>query len=368
MTPSPNNNAVIQIQHVDYFFGSGEAKTQTLFDVVLDVRPGEVVFLSGPSGSGKTTLLTLIGTLRTVQSGSLKVLGTEFLGLTQPAATEIRKKIGFIFQAHNLFDSLTAFQNVRMATDLIGMSRTEAKPKIEQLLTRLGLANRIHYKPRRLSGGQKQRVAVARGLIHNPQILLADEPTAALDESSGREVVTLFRELADRNGCTIIIVTHDNRILDVADRIINMVGGRIKNDSNLQQIEKICEFFRRTGFFNDLTPRTLTDLANHIQIRQYASAEKIVSQGDEGLEFFMIAQGRVKIVKTQDGESIQLRELVADDFFGEVSLLNRQRRNASAIATEPTTCYVLNQDAFRQVVETSDSFAAELRKAALERS
>ena len=223
-------------------------------------------------------------------------------------------------------------------------------------------------KPRRLSGGQKQRVAVARGLIHNPQILLADEPTAALDESSGREVVTIFRELADRNGCTIIIVTHDNRILDVADRIINMVGGRIISDSNLQQIEQICEFLRLTNFFRDLTPRTLTNLASHIETRNYLVGDKIVSQGDEGHEFYMIAQGRVEIVKSQDGQLVKLRELVPKEFFGEVSLLKSQRRNASAIATQPTTCYVLNQETFRQVVAASDSFAAELRKAALARS
>ena len=133
--------------------------------------------------------------------------------------------------------------------------------RIEEMLTRLGLGERIHYKPKSLSGGQKQRVAVARGLIHNPRIVLADEPTAALDEKSGREAVTMFREMADKQGCTVLIVTHDNRILDVADRIINMVAGRIKNDSNVHVTGQICEYLKDTEFFRDLTPRTLADVA-----------------------------------------------------------------------------------------------------------
>ncbi len=361
------SETVIKVDGLNYFFGSGEAKTQTLFDNSLEIKRGEVVFLNGPSGSGKTTLLTLVGTLRTIQSGSLKVLGQELNGISPYNTTALRKKIGFIFQAHNLFGALTAFQNVRMATELIHMRRDESKQKIEALLTRLGLGERIHYKPRSLSGGQKQRVAIARGLAHNPQILLADEPTAALDEKSGREVVSLFRELADRQGCAIILVTHDNRILDVADRIINMVGGRIRINSDLRQTESICQFLRQNKIFNDLTPRTLTELASNVEIRDYAIGEKIVSQGDEGQEFFMIAKGRVDVTKVQDGKSETLTQLVPGDHFGEVSLLKEQRRNATIIASEPTTCYVLDKETFRTVVESSDSFAAELRKAVFER-
>ena len=367
-TTDSNKESVIKVSGLNHFFGYGDAKTQALFDNTLNINRGEIVIMTGPSGSGKTTLLTLIGTLRTVQSGSLNILGQELNGMSQYGLTQIRKKIGFIFQAHNLFGSLTAFQNVRMATELVGMQGGEVKPKIENMLTRLGLGERIHYKPKSLSGGQKQRVAIARGLIHNPRIVLADEPTAALDEESGREAVTLFREMADREGCTVLIVTHDNRILDVADRIINMVAGSIKNDSDVRQTEEICEFLRKTQFFADLTPRTLAELANNIEIREYAVGDRIVTQGDEGREFFMITAGRVDIAKSDSGKQNVVNRLEAGSYFGEVALIKNQPRNASVIATEPTTCYVLTREEFRSVVDSSDSFESELRKALFERN
>ena len=367
-TNEPTETPVIQVNGLNHFFGSGDAKTQALFDNQLNIRSGEIVIMTGPSGSGKTTLLTLIGTLRTVQDGSLKILGEELNGISQSSLTEVRKKIGFIFQAHNLFGSLTAFQNVRMATELAEMQDAEVKPRIEQMLTRLGLGQRIHYKPKSLSGGQKQRVAIARGLIHNPRIVLADEPTAALDEESGREAVTLLRELADREGCTVLIVTHDNRILDVADRIINMVAGTIKNDSDLRQTEKICDFLRKTNFFEDLTPRTLAEVANNIEIRTYSTGDPIVVQGDEGREFFMITEGSVKITRTKGDVQETVTELGAGNYFGEVALIEDKPRNASVTAIEETTCYVLDRDEFQQVIDASDSFESELRKVLFERN
>lgn len=371
MIRQASNNAIeipIRVNGLNHYFGSGDARTQALFDNTLDIRRGEIVIMTGPSGSGKTTLLTLIGTLRTVQDGSLNILGEELNGMSQAGLTQIRKKIGFIFQAHNLFGSLTAFQNVRMSTELAGMSGSEVRPKIEQMLTRLGLGERVHYKPKSLSGGQKQRVAIARGLIHNPRIVLADEPTAALDEESGREAVTLLREMADREGCTVLIVTHDNRILDVADRIINMVAGRIKNDSDIRQTERVCEFLRKTEFFADLTPRTLAELANNIEVRQYSAGESIVTQGEEGHEFFMVTEGRVAVTKTENGALKPVTQLNAGSYFGEVALIKDQPRNANVTAIEPTTCYVLERHEFRSVVDSSDSFESELRKALFERN
>ncbi len=368
MIRNTNEDAVIRVHGLNHFFGSGDAKTQALFDNTLKIRRGEIVIMTGPSGSGKTTLLTLIGTLRTVQDGSLNILGEELNGMSQYGLTQVRKKIGFIFQAHNLFGSLTAFQNVRMATELVGMQGSEVKPKIEQMLTRLGLDERIYYKPKSLSGGQKQRVAIARGLIHNPRIVLADEPTAALDEESGREAVTLFREMADREGCTVLIVTHDNRILDVADRIINMVAGRIKNDSDVRQTEQICEFLRKTEFFTDLTPRTLAELANNIEIREYSGGDRIVTQGDEGREFFMITDGRVDITRLEAEREQPVTQLGTGAYFGEVALIKDQPRNANVTAIEDTTCYVLDREEFRNVVDSSDSFESELRKALFERN
>ena len=368
MIRKANQQPVIEVAGLNHFFGSGDARTQALFENDLKINRGEIVIMTGPSGSGKTTLLTLIGTLRTVQDGSLKILGEELNGMSQAGLTQIRKNIGFIFQAHNLFGSLTAFQNVSMATELVGLTKSQVKPKIEGMLTRLGLGHRIHYKPKSLSGGQKQRVAIARGLIHNPRIVLADEPTAALDEESGREAVTLFREMADQQGCTVLIVTHDNRILDVADRIINMVAGRIKNDSDVRQTEKICEFLRKTEFFADLTPRTLAELANNIEIRDYAKGDQIVTQGEEGHEFFMITEGQVQISKEDAGQQEIVNQLDAGSYFGEVALIKDQPRNASVTAATDTTCYVLDRSEFRAVVDSSDSFESELRKAMFERN
>ncbi len=371
---SKNNSAIasdsdsfIDVQGLNYFFGSGDAKTQALFENNLKIGSGEIVIMTGPSGSGKTTLLTLIGTLRTVQDGSLKLLGEELRGMSTQNINEVRKKIGFIFQAHNLFGSLTAFQNVKMATELVGMEGPKVKPRIEEMLTRLGLGERIHYKPKSLSGGQKQRVAVARGLIHNPRIVLADEPTAALDEKSGREAVTMFREMADKQGCTVLIVTHDNRILDVADRIINMVAGRIKNDSNVHVTGQICEYLKDTEFFRDLTPRTLADVANMFHIEKFSPGENIVIEGEEADQFYMIETGRVA-VKTKATGDDPINELGPGAYFGEVALIKDQPRNASIVAMEPTTCYILDREEFRKAIDASDSFDKEIRKVLFARS
>ena len=154
---------VIEVNELDHFFGSGDAKTQALFENNLKIGRGEIVIMTGPSGSGKTTLLTLIGTLRTVQQGSLKILGQELNGMSARKINEVRKKIGFIFQAHNLFGSLTAFQNVKMATELVGMAGPTVKPRIEEMLTRLGLGERIHYKTEILVGWAKTKSCRRKG-------------------------------------------------------------------------------------------------------------------------------------------------------------------------------------------------------------
>lgn len=228
------DNISVQIRGLNYFFGKGDLRKQALFDINLDLHRGQIVIMTGPSGSGKTTLLTLIGALRTVEQGSLQVLGRELHGLGHRQRVEVRRNIGFIFQAHNLFASLTAAQNVEMAVELTGGLRQKRQKAVE-MLTRVGLADRVDYKPANLSGGQKQRVAIARALVNHPQLILADEPTAALDKKSGRDVVTIMQQLAEEENCTILMVTHDNRILDVADRIINLVDGRLESDESPQQ-------------------------------------------------------------------------------------------------------------------------------------
>jgi putative ABC transport system ATP-binding protein len=221
-------NPVINIKNLDYSFGRGALKKQILFEINLTLYSGEVVILKGPSGSGKTTLLTLIGGLRSPQSGSLQVLGQELVGAKPKQLVEIRRNIGYIFQAHNLLKSLTARQNVQMSVELHNhFSASEIKAKSIAMLEAVGLGERVDYYPHDLSGGQKQRVAIARALVSRPKLVLADEPTAALDSKSGRDVVDLMQKLAKEQGCTILIVTHDNRILDVADQIVELEDGRI---------------------------------------------------------------------------------------------------------------------------------------------
>ena len=223
---------VVSIKNLNYYFGKGALRKQILFDINLELQPGEIVLMTGPSGSGKTTLLTLIGGLRSPQEGSLIIFGQELVGATKNQMVKVRRHIGYIFQAHNLLKFLTARQNVQMSMELHPQfSRQQAITKSTEMLTAVGLGEHINYYPDNLSGGQKQRVAIARALVSNPRLVLADEPTAALDSKSGREVVELMQGLAQEQGCTILLVTHDNRILDIADRILHLEDGHLQTDS-----------------------------------------------------------------------------------------------------------------------------------------
>ncbi len=230
-------NTVISIQNLDHYFGHGQLKKQVLFDISLEINAGEIIIMTGPSGSGKTTLLTLVGGLRSAQSGSLQVLGEELCGASARKLTQARRQHGYIFQAHNLHASLTALQNVKMGLELHSrISLQEMKTRSAEMLELVGLGNRANYYPDDLSGGQKQRVAIARALVSRPKIVLADEPTAALDSKSGRDVVNIMQQLAKEQGCTILLVTHDNRILDIADRIVHMEDGHLISDGVDSQI------------------------------------------------------------------------------------------------------------------------------------
>ena len=225
-------NSAIKIRNLNHFYGEKNLKKQVLFDINLEIKAGEIVIMTGPSGSGKTTLLSLIGGLRSVQNGSLQQLNQELNGANEEQLVQIRRHIGYIFQAHNLLPFLTVRQNVQMSLELHqNTSKKEAIIKSEAILQEVGLAERINYYPDNLSGGQKQRVAIARALVSHPSIVLADEPTAALDKKTGRDVVNLMQRLAKEQHCTILLVTHDNRILDIADRIIKMEDGKLlRND------------------------------------------------------------------------------------------------------------------------------------------
>jgi putative ABC transport system ATP-binding protein len=222
----------LEVADLNHFFGTGEARKQALFDLNLTIKRGSLTVLVGPSGSGKTTALTLMGCLREVQEGSVRLLGQELYGATEARLVTLRRRLGFIFQAHNLHESLTATQNVLMGLQVHGTANpVKQRAAAHHILDLLGLADRRDYLPANLSGGQKQRVAVARALVSNPDIVFADEPTAALDKESGHTVVEMLKTLGQVRGITTVMVTHDNRIMDMADRIITLEDGRIVADT-----------------------------------------------------------------------------------------------------------------------------------------
>ncbi len=221
----------IVVRGLNHFFGHGEARKQAIWDVNLEIARGKLTILMGPSGSGKTTVLTLMGCLRDVQEGSVRLLGAELNGASEADLVQLRRRLGFIFQAHNLHDSLTATQNVLMGLQVHGKGDPVKQAKAaSHILDLVGLGDRADYLPGNLSGGQKQRVAVARALVSNPEIIFADEPTAALDKQSGQTVVQMLKQLGQDRNTTTVMVTHDNRILELADRIITLEEGRIAKD------------------------------------------------------------------------------------------------------------------------------------------
>jgi putative ABC transport system ATP-binding protein len=224
-------DVAISVKGLDHYFGEGEARKQALFNIDLDVPRGSLTVLMGPSGSGKTTLLTLMGCLREVHAGSVRVLDQELFASDEVTRIDMRRRLGFIFQAHNLHDSLTARQNVMMGLQVHGRGHPKRHAAAaDHLLGLVGLGERLDYRPGNLSGGQKQRVAIARALVSNPDIIFADEPTAALDKVSGLTAVQLFKELGRARGTTTVMVTHDPRILDLADRVVTLEDGKIVQD------------------------------------------------------------------------------------------------------------------------------------------
>ena len=221
-------SSAISVRSVTKEFVEGPNRVQVLHGVDFDVEQGEVVLLMGPSGSGKTTLLSIMGCILRATSGSVQIAGREVANLSERELPAIRlQNIGFIFQGFNLFPTLTVGENVELALDLKGRRRSKAKEEARWLLEQVGLAAKGDSFPSELSGGQKQRVAIARALSGSPGVILADEPTAALDSQSGRNVMEMMRELAQKHGRGVVVVTHDSRVLEYGDRIVHMENGRI---------------------------------------------------------------------------------------------------------------------------------------------
>jgi putative ABC transport system ATP-binding protein len=219
---------VLEVRDVRKTFEEGSQRVEVLRGISMDVAPGEVVALEGPSGSGKTTLLSIMGCILTPTRGEVAVAG-ETVDVTRPGRLrEVRRRsIGFVFQQYNLFPALTALENVEYALNVKGLDGRAARDEAQRALVRVGLGDRLHFLPRDLSGGQKQRVAIARALAGTPRVLLADEPTANLDSVVGVQVLELFRGLAKTEGKGLVIVTHDAKVRDVADRVVGIRDGRL---------------------------------------------------------------------------------------------------------------------------------------------
>jgi len=227
MNDDVNKKLVVNAQNLCHSYGKGELRTKILHNLNFKVMSGEITLLVGPSGSGKSTLLTLLGALRSVEEGSIQVLGQELNGANEDVLIQTRRRIGFIFQSHNLVSSLTVLQNVQILLQLKEANPQKRIDKATELLEAVGLTHRLNHYPEELSGGQRQRVAIARALAPQPELILADEPTASLDSRAGQDVVELLGKLSRDQGSAVLLVTHDLRLLKDADRIWGIEDGRI---------------------------------------------------------------------------------------------------------------------------------------------
>jgi len=233
MQDNRERNPAIRARGLSKIYREGATELRALSDVSLNIHPGQLTLLMGPSGSGKTTLLSILGCILRATEGRLELLGEEVTALPERELPRVRREaIGFVFQGFNLFPALTAAENVALALDVRGVRGEPARKRAEELLLEVGLGERMHAFPADLSGGQKQRVAIARALASNPPILLADEPTAALDSTSGRTVIELLQRLAHQHGRAVVMVTHDPRVLSYGDRILHLEDGRLSREES----------------------------------------------------------------------------------------------------------------------------------------
>jgi putative ABC transport system ATP-binding protein len=321
--------ALITVDAVSHYFGSGQLRKQILYAVSATITAGEIVILTGPSGSGKTTLLTLMGALRATQEGSLTVLGQELNGAGEAALVAVRRRIGFIFQLHNLLDALSVTENVTMGLQKdLGLSPKDARSRAVEMLESVGLADRVAHYPDQLSGGQKQRVAFARALAARPRIILADEPTASLDKKSGRDVVDRLHDLARQEGTAVVLVTHDNRILDVADRIIHLEEGKLSSFSEAVRAstQRLLSTLAKSGRGAEVTkqvaempPGQFTKFLEDLTAEASQLLDVMTLGADEAFEVMLAQMLEVltlKVGQLLDADRVSL--LLADDARGEL--------------------------------------------------
>ena len=232
---------MIQIENISKVFRTSEVETVALNHVNLDVKEGEFVTIMGPSGCGKSTLLNILGLLDNPTEGSYKLMGEEVAGLKEKERTRVRKgKLGFVFQSFNLIDELNVYENVELPLTYLGIKATERRRMVEDMLKRMNISHRAKHFPQQLSGGQQQRVSIARALVRNPAVILADEPTGALDSHTGREVLGMLQQMHDE-GHTVVLITHDNSIAVQADRIIRLEDGRVVYDGDAHAPEAVVQ-------------------------------------------------------------------------------------------------------------------------------
>lgn len=240
MTDHSSNTETLQIEHVTKRYGSESTEVTAVRDVSLSVTPGEIILIMGPSGSGKTTLLSMLGALLKPTEGKILLNGTMINTLEENHLPEIRlRQFGFIFQDFNLLSALTALENVAIVAELAGVKAREARRKASGILAELGLGGRLNFLPEKLSGGEKQRVAIARALVNDPALILADEPTANLDSKIGHEIMRLLRRIAKEQGRSVVIVSHDQRIKDIADRVLWLEDGEFKQAISMA-VDPVC--------------------------------------------------------------------------------------------------------------------------------
>jgi putative ABC transport system ATP-binding protein len=376
--------AQVVLRGVNHSFGRGALRRQVLYDVDLELSAGEIVIVSGPSGSGKTTLLTLIGALRTPQSGSLEVLGHELRGANQRSQRSVRRQIGYVFQAHNLLDALTASLNVQLGLLRHGHPRRTLRQRAEAMLHEVGLGEHVQKYPGQLSGGQRQRVAIARALVSQPRIVLADEPTASLDARSGRDVVEIVRRLAKEHGVTVLLVTHDNRILDVADRIVHLEDGRLSSftravaSNTHHMMGMLAQSIRKGGLldriadmpveaFLELLDQTTEESRQFLRVTQLAESDAFESMLEQALEAFTFKLGRIlgaeraslllvdaerqelwlRVAQKEGGRSVQMRLPLQSGIAGRVATTGQPLRVDEAYSHPLFNAAVDRQTGFR---------------------